>query len=61
MADVTPMEAMISNITSFVTAAIGWITDFAEMVVADPLLLLMVVTVPLAGFGIGGLKRLTRL
>lgn len=61
MPDVTPMEAMISAITSFVTAAVGWITDMAEAVVADPLMLLMVVVVPLTGFGIGGLKRLTRL
>lgn len=55
------MDSMITAISSFVTAAVGWITDMAEAVVADPLMLLMVVAVPLAGFGIGGLKRLTRL
>ena len=49
---------IINAITPLVTAIVGWVGDFAEMIVSDPLLLMLVVAVPLCGIGVGMLRRL---
>lgn len=61
MTEAVPMETMIAGVTTVVTAAVGWISSFAEEIVSDPFLTLSCVAVPLAGFGIGAIRRLTRL
>ena len=49
---------IINAITPLVTAIVGWVGDFAELIVGDPLLLMLVVAVPLCGIGAGMLRRL---
>lgn len=53
------MSAILSNVSSIVTAAIGWMGDFVTAITAtgNELLLLFVI-VPFVGLGIGLLKRL---
>ena len=53
----TPMETLIGNVTSWVTAAAGYMTTFASTVASTPVLTLCVVAVPLVGTGIGLFKR----
>lgn len=52
------MDALVTSITGFITAAVGWMGQIADFITGEPLTLLLVVTVPLAGFGIGALRRL---
>ena len=65
------MAAILSAVGSVVTAVIGWMGQFLSLftetvttedveVLANPLLLLFVI-IPVAGLGIGFLKRLMRL
>lgn len=54
------MAALITSISAFVTAAAGWVGDWAGTITAEgnEILLLLAVAVPLAGFGIGALRRM---
>ena len=52
------MEAIITDITSFLTAAVGWMGTVADTVTAEPVILLLAVVVPLSGFAVGLLRRL---
>lgn len=52
------MEAIITQVTALVTAAIGWMGQIVDFVVAKPLATLFVVAIPLVGLGIGYLRRL---
>lgn len=54
------MSALITATTSVVTAAIGWMGDFADAIAANDILVLGVVAVPLVGLGAGLLGRLLR-
>ena len=51
------MSEVLTSVSSVVTAAIGWIGDFVDVIASTPLLLLFV-TIPLVGLGIGLLRRL---
>lgn len=51
------MSEVLTSVSTVVTAAIGWIGDFVDVISSTPLLLLFV-TVPLVGLGIGLLRRL---
>lgn len=60
------MSAIISEVGSLVTAAVGWIGDYAGLFtasagegggLANPILLIGIV-LAVAGFGVGLLKRL---
>lgn len=51
------MTALISSITEWVTAAAGYMGDFATAVTSNAVLTLTVVAVPLVGTGIGLFKR----
>lgn len=55
------MAAILTNVTSFVTAAIGWVGSFVSLISQQEILLLSCVCIPVAGFGIGALHRLTRI
>lgn len=56
------MAALITAITSVVTAAIDWLTSYVGAITAtgNEVLLLWVVAVPLVGLGVGLLRRLLR-
>lgn len=51
------MGNLITDITSWVTAAAGYMGDFATAVTSNAVLTLCVVAVPLTGVGIGLFKR----
>ena len=61
MPEAVTMESMISTIGQFLTGAIGWMGEVLDAVVADPALTILVLAMPIAGFGVGLLKRLIRL
>lgn len=54
------MEALITAITSLVTAATGWVTSFVTLITGQPLLLLFVVT-GFVGLGVGLIKRIIKI
>ena len=58
---VSIMSSLLTDIGSVVTAAIGWVEDFAESIAGNDLLILAVVAVPLVGLGVGLLRRLISL
>lgn len=51
MGEPTVIETLLSAGGTYVTAAIGWMGDFADEIVDQPLLVLGVVAVPLVGVG----------
>lgn len=54
------MEALLSNVTTIFTTAIGWAGTVGETIVSTPLLQLFVI-LPLVGLGIGIFKRLIKM
>lgn len=54
------MSAILGDVTSFVTEAIGWINSFVGVIVAQPLLLMFVI-VAFVGLGVGLIQRLIHL
>lgn len=54
------LSTVLTNISSVVTAAIGWVGDFIEPITSNPVLFIFVVAVPLVGLGVGLLNRLIR-
>ena len=59
--ETSALTPVLKMVTEFFTAAVGWMSDIAAEIIADPLLTLLVVCVPLVGLGIGMLGRLFRL
>lgn len=56
----TVLDNLISAVGTYVTAAIGWMGDFAEEIADQPLLILGVVAVPLVGVGASLLGKILR-
>lgn len=54
------MASILSDVTSFVTAATGWIGDFVDVIVAQPLLEMFFIT-SFVGLGVGLIQRLVRI
>lgn len=54
------LTTLISSITEFVTAAVGWVTSWAGEITSQPILLIGIV-MACAGFGVGIIRRLMRL
>lgn len=54
------MATIITDVTSLVTAAIGWVGDFADVITTTPLILMFVI-VSFVGLGVGLIKRLISL
>lgn len=53
------MATVISQLSSFVTAAIGWIGQYVTFITAEGHeIVLFFIMMPLVGLGIGLLKRL---
>ena len=54
------MSAIITSVTTVVTAAVGWLGDYADAIADNDILILGVVAVPLVGLGVGLLGRLLK-
>lgn len=54
------MASILESVSSFVTAAVGWMGEFLAEIVASPVLTIFVIAVPLVGLGVGLLNRLFR-
>ena len=54
------MDDIISAVTALVTASVGWVNSFVDVITNQPLLLLFVI-VGFVGLGVGLIKRLIRL
>lgn len=54
------MATLLTNVGSFITAAVGWMSEFVEPITTNPVLFIFVIAVPLVGLGIGLLNRLIR-
>ena len=55
------METILASIGTFFTQAITWLGDVLDVVVSNPVLLIMVVAMPICGFAVGLLGRLIKL
>lgn len=56
----TAMETLIANITSLVSAAVGWIGQYVTAITGNPLLLIFVITA-FVGLGVGLISRIIHL
>ena len=54
------MATILSNVSSFVTEAISWVTSFCTCITSQPLLLMFVI-VAFVGLGVGLIQRLVRI
>lgn len=54
------MATIITDVTSLVTAAIGWVGEYVDAITGNPLILMFVI-VSFVGLGVGLIKRLIRL
>lgn len=54
------ISTILDSVTTFVTAAVGWVGTFAGAIVANPLILAFVI-VAFVGLGVGLLRRLMAL
>lgn len=54
------LSAIIANVNSLVTAAIGWVGDYVDAITGNPLILMFVI-VAFVGLGVGLIRRLIRL
>ena len=55
------IATILTSVGDFFTAAVGWMGDVIDVIVSNPILLIMVVCVPLAGYAVGLLRRLLSL
>lgn len=55
------LASMLTDIGSFLTSAVGWLGTALDTVTGDPALFVMVIAMPVAGFGVGLLSRLIHL
>lgn len=56
------MSAILTNVGSIVSAAIGWLTSYVGAITAEGNeILLLFVCIPLVGLGIGLLRRMISL
>lgn len=60
MPEVTSMDAILTQVGTFLTQSITWMGDVLETIVATPALLLMCIAMPVAGFAVGLLNRIIR-
>lgn len=55
------LTSVLENIGTFFTSAVGWLGTALDTVMDSPALFIMVIAMPVAGFGVGLLKRLLNL
>lgn len=51
------LTAILTSTGDFITAAVGWMGDFAELLTTNAVIFVFTVAVPLVGLGIGLLRR----
>lgn len=54
------MASLVGDVGSIVTAATGWISQFATVITSNPLIEMFVIT-SFVGLGVGLIRRLIRL
>lgn len=55
------LTSTLSLITSFIASAVSWGSTVLAEVTSNPVLFIMVLAMPIAGYAIGWLQRLIRL
>lgn len=55
------MTQLLTDVGTFFTSALGWLGDGLDTVMASPALFVLVIAMPVAGYGIGLLKRILAL
>lgn len=55
------MSTILTDIGTFFTQAVTWMGDVLDVIVGNPILLVLVVAMPVVGFAVGLLSRLIRL
>ena len=55
------VATILGYVTTFVTSAISWVGSWVSTIADNPILIIACVAMPLAGFGIGAIRRLMRL
>lgn len=60
MAEVT-MSSFLTEIGTFFTQAMTWMSDVLDVVIGSPALLVLCIAMPVCGFAIGILGRLVRI
>lgn len=55
------MAAFLTDVGTFFTQAMTWMSSVLSTVVSTPALLVMVLAMPICGFAVGLLSRLIRL
>lgn len=54
----TTLDVLVSNITAFFTGAISWVTQILSLISSQPVLMVLCVLIPVAGFAVGLFRRL---
>lgn len=55
------MSAFLTEIGTFFTQAMTWMSDVLDTITGNPALLVLVIAMPICGFAVGLLSRLIRL
>lgn len=55
------LESILSDVGKFVEQGVTWMTKVADFIMGNPFVMLMVCIIPLSGWAIGAIKRITRL
>lgn len=55
------MATLLGDIGTFFTQSITWLGDVLDVIVSNPALLILCIAMPIVGFAVGLLGRLTRL
>lgn len=54
------LSTILTSVGSFITSAVGWMGEFADIITSNAVMFVFVVAVPLVGIGIGLLNRLIK-
>lgn len=60
MTEVT-MSSFLTEIGTFFSQSVTWMGDILDIIVANPVLTVLVIAMPIVGFAVGLLSRLIRL
>ena len=52
------LSTILTSVGSFITASVGWMGEFADVITSNALIFIFAVAVPLVGLGIGLLRRM---
>lgn len=55
------MAALLSDIGTFFTQAISWLSTVLSTITSSPALLILVIAMPVIGFAVGLLNRLIKM